>query len=293
MLHLATDWNTISSLATGLGTLVLAVATFASVRSANRSARVAEEALLEQRRPVLAPSRFDDPVQKIMFVERHWVRAEGGRGVVERVGENIYLAMSLRNVGAGIGVCQAWVASGGIRTGGTAPHHLPESEFRAQTRDLYIPAGDLGMWQGALRDPAHPGYAGVAQAIDELEPITVELLYSDQVGGQRTITRFGLVPFTNQDSGEVSWTVTATRHWFLDRPGPRSESEIEERAREIMRRIEGGADKGSDEAVEAIREARPERAAADGSQAARPAESEPTPDGEGEPVAAIPRPSCE
>jgi hypothetical protein len=31
------DWATISSLATAAGTLVLAVATFASVRSSNRS----------------------------------------------------------------------------------------------------------------------------------------------------------------------------------------------------------------------------------------------------------------
>ena len=36
------DWVTISSLATAAGTLVLAVATFASGRSANRTARVAE-----------------------------------------------------------------------------------------------------------------------------------------------------------------------------------------------------------------------------------------------------------
>ena len=37
------DWQTISSLATAGGTLVLAVATFSAVRSANRSARIAEE----------------------------------------------------------------------------------------------------------------------------------------------------------------------------------------------------------------------------------------------------------
>jgi hypothetical protein len=40
------NWNTVSSLATGVGTLVLAVATFASVRSANRAARAAERSLL-------------------------------------------------------------------------------------------------------------------------------------------------------------------------------------------------------------------------------------------------------
>ncbi len=40
------DWVTISSLATAGGTLVLAVATFGSVKSANRAARIAELSLL-------------------------------------------------------------------------------------------------------------------------------------------------------------------------------------------------------------------------------------------------------
>src|SRR5437588_6425218 len=107
ILPMATDWaTTIASLATAGGTLVLGIATFAAVRSSNRSARIAEIALQEQRRPVFAPSRFDDPPQKIMFVERKWVRAEGGRGAAEYENGNAYLALSLRNVGAGIGVCQ-------------------------------------------------------------------------------------------------------------------------------------------------------------------------------------------
>jgi hypothetical protein len=54
------DWVTISSLATAGGTLVLAVATFSSVKSANRSARVAEQSLLVGLRPVLIPSREED-----------------------------------------------------------------------------------------------------------------------------------------------------------------------------------------------------------------------------------------
>src|ERR1700686_2476238 len=106
MLLLATDWSTISSLVTGAGTLVLAIATFASVRSSNRSARIAEAALQEQRRPVLVPSRLEDPVQKLMFVEGHWVSTAGGRAAVEHVDGRVYLAISLRNVGSGIGVCQ-------------------------------------------------------------------------------------------------------------------------------------------------------------------------------------------
>ena len=66
---LATDWVTISALATAAGTLVLAMATFASVRSANRAARVAERSLLVGLRPLLVPSRLEDPPQKVAFVE--------------------------------------------------------------------------------------------------------------------------------------------------------------------------------------------------------------------------------
>jgi hypothetical protein len=50
------DWVTISSLATAGGTLVLAAATFASVRSANRSARASEQALSAGLRPLLVSS---------------------------------------------------------------------------------------------------------------------------------------------------------------------------------------------------------------------------------------------
>ncbi|HEY1523640.1 MAG TPA: hypothetical protein VGF70_11565 [Solirubrobacteraceae bacterium] len=234
MLPLATDWATISSLATAGGTLVLAIATFASVRSAHRSARIAEIALQEQRQPVLAPSRMDDPAQKLMFYEGRWVRADGGRGVVERDGDRIYLAISLRNVGAGIGVCQGWFVSPTLRTTGRAPTHAPEADFRLQTRDLYIPAGDVGMWQGALRDPNDETFIGVAEAIDSGEPISIELLYSDQVGEQRTISRFGLIPV-----GEGDWLASVHRHWFLDRPGPRSERDALTAAEAILHEIHG------------------------------------------------------
>lgn len=209
-----TDWATISSLATGAGTLVLAVATFASVRSSNRSARLAELALQEQRRPLLVPSRLNDPEQKIMFVDGHWVRARGSGGVAERVNGNVYLAMSLRNVGAGIGVLQGWRVH--AEPMAAAHEHSPEDEFRTLTRDLYIPAGDIGLWQGALRDNADELHEQVAAAVRDRAPITVELLYSDQVGGQRTISRFGLAPV-----GDDQWLTAVSRHWYLDHDGPR------------------------------------------------------------------------
>jgi hypothetical protein len=214
------DWATISSLATAGGTLVLAVATFQAVRSSNRSARIAEIALQEQRRPLLAGSRFNvDPEQKIMFVDEHWVHVDGGFARAENVDGVIYLVMSLRNFGSGIGVCQGWAVRAGLRR--TDTDHVPEHELRTQTRDLYIPAGDVGLWQGAIRERSDPGHDEVARAIAQHEPITVELLYSDQVGAQRTISRFTLVPVRRDDADEAMRLISTARHWYLDRAGPR------------------------------------------------------------------------
>jgi hypothetical protein len=70
------DWTIIASLGTAGGTLVLAVATFASVRSANRAARAAERSLQAGLRPLLVPSRLDDGDQKVYF--------EGGQRVITR-----------------------------------------------------------------------------------------------------------------------------------------------------------------------------------------------------------------
>lgn len=226
----AVDWTTISSLATGVGTLILAIATFASVRSSNRTARIAEMALQEQRRPLLAPSRLEDPKQKIMFLEGHWVSAAGGRAAAEHIDGAVYLAISLRNVGSGIAVCQGWVVRPGPGSSRDYPTHAPLDDFRLQSRDLYVPAGDIGMWQGALRNPEDPLRAAVAAAIDGAEPITVELLYSDQVGRQRTISRFGLVA-----TGADARLASLTRHWYLDWEGPRPESLTLEASDVIMR----------------------------------------------------------
>src|SRR4051812_25211063 len=138
MVTLAVDWTVVSSLATAVGTLVLAVATFAAVRSSNRYARIAEVALQEQRRPLLGPSRLDDPKQKIMFLEGHWVSAGGGRAAVEHVNGVVYLAISLRNVGSGIAVCQGWAVRPGSVNSAAFPTHAPLEDFHVQSRDLYV-----------------------------------------------------------------------------------------------------------------------------------------------------------
>jgi hypothetical protein len=208
-----TDWVTISALATAGGTLVLALATFASVRSANRAARAAERSLLAGLRPLLVPSKLDDPPQKVGFADDKWVVAAGGRGVAEVAETAIYLAISLRNVGAGIAVLHGWSFSPGrVRD---EAHEKPE-DFTRLTRDLYVPAGDVGFWQGVFRDPAADEFAGAREAIEARSWLTIELLYGDHEGGQRMISRYALVP--GQDGG---WLASAGRHWNLDRADPR------------------------------------------------------------------------
>src|SRR3954449_3069514 len=95
-----TDWPKIASLATAGGTLVLAVATFSSVRAGRRSARIAERstgiaerALRIGMRPVLVPSRGTDPPETVRFVDGRRVSVAGGRAAVERDGRS-------RSVGA-------------------------------------------------------------------------------------------------------------------------------------------------------------------------------------------------
>lgn len=126
--------------------------------------------------------------------------------------------MSLRNVGTGIAVCQGWTIRPGPGAPTDHPTHVPLEDLRLQSRDLYVPASDIGMWQGALRNPDDSLRAQIAEAIDAGQPITVELLYTDQIARQRTISRFGLVP-----TGD-SWLASLSRHWYLDWDGPRPES---------------------------------------------------------------------
>jgi hypothetical protein len=168
----------------------------------------------------LAQSRLDDPDQKIMFVDQYWVRVRGGRAAVEHREGVVYLVMSLRNVGAGIAVCQGWGVRAGLQP--STVDHFPDAEFRSQTRDLYIPAGDVGLWQGALRDSSDPHHREIVDAIAQRQPISLELLYSDQVGGQRTISRFTLTPSAHDgETEDVNWLAYVGRHWYLDRAGPR------------------------------------------------------------------------
>lgn len=149
---LTVGWVSIASLATAAGTLIFAVATFAAVRSANRAARAAERSLLVGLRPLIMPSRLQDPPQKVMFGDRKWFTVPGGCAVGAVEDGIIYLTASLRNVGPGIGVLHGWRFYPETYRG-PAPQL---SQFRRLNRDIYLPPGDVGFWQGAFRDPADP-----------------------------------------------------------------------------------------------------------------------------------------
>jgi hypothetical protein len=208
------DWQTISSLATAGGTLVLALATFSAVRSSNRSARVAEQTMLTNMRPLLVPSLFGDPVQKVLWNDQHVARIDGGRAVAQHEGDVIYLAIGVRNVGSGLALLHGWYPRTQL-TLSDVPHAAVD-EFRRLTIDLYIPASGSGYWEGALRDPDNSLHADFSSAIADREPFTIDLLYGDQDGGQRTISRFIVIP-----SGDDGWYSQAARHWNVDRADPR------------------------------------------------------------------------
>jgi hypothetical protein len=204
-----------SSLATAGGTLVLAVATFWAVRSSNRSARVAEKALLAGLRPLLVQSRPDDPVQHAVWRDRHAVKINGGRAIPQEENGVIYLAMGLRNVGSGIAVLHGWYLRP-ERAFENDPHASAD-EFRRLIIDLYIPPSGAGYFEAAVREVDDPVRPGLSSAVAERQPFTIDILYGDQQGRQRTITRFLVLPATGDDG----WYCQATRHWSLDMPDPR------------------------------------------------------------------------
>jgi hypothetical protein len=218
------DWATLSEMGTAVGTLVLAGATFVAVRSANRTARIAERTLLIGLRPVLVASRPQDPAEQVQFADGRVFAVGSGRATIHQGEGVIYLAIPLRNAGAGIAVLHSYrlqpepaerVAQDPLgparhRRGDTAPD---PARFLRQQRDLYVPAGDVGFWQAALRDPRAELYADMGEAIRTAGRVTIDLFYGDHEGGQPTISRFVLLP----DDGE-HWRCDVTHHWSLDPP---------------------------------------------------------------------------
>jgi hypothetical protein len=211
------DWVTISALASAGGTLVLAGVTVASVRSANRAARVAELSLLAGQRPLLVPSRTEDPAVKVGFHDDVWFSVPGGHGIASAKEGGVYFVISVRNVGTGIAVLHGWHVYPDLQLGPDIEIvPTPLDDFTRLTRDLYVAPGDVGFWQGAFRDRDSPAFAEARGAVERRMTLIIDLLYGDHEGGQRVISRFALRP--RDDDG---WTATAARHWNIDRDDPR------------------------------------------------------------------------
>jgi hypothetical protein len=96
------------------------VATFSSVRSANRAARTAARALQVGLRPVPMPSRLEDPPEKMMWGDGRWATVRGGRGFVAKPTATstspCRCAMSVP-----IAVLQSWHPDAGLHRGD--PHY--------------------------------------------------------------------------------------------------------------------------------------------------------------------------
>jgi hypothetical protein len=202
------DWVVISSLATGAGTLALAGTTYLSVKSANRAARVAEISLLAGLRPLLVASNESDELQRVNFYDVHGIAVPGARGAVEIVNENVYIVISLRNVGSGIAVLHGGVVHAEFQRARVDPP--PVEEFALLSRDIYIPPAAVGFWQIAYRNDDEDRRA----LMDAVERgyLTIDVLYGDFEGGQRAITRFGVA---REDDG--AWYLVTVRHWQVDR----------------------------------------------------------------------------
>ena len=212
------DWVTISSLATAGGTLVLAIATFSSVKSSNRSARVAERSLLAGLRPVLIPSNENDPTERLRFGDQQSLVVPGHGGGIEAGRNAIYFALGLRNGGSGVAVLHGWR----VRPREGSSDERPDLEsFHRQQLDLYIPAGNAGYWLGAMRDSNEDGYDEVRRAATTNQLVQVDLLYGDHEGGQRTITRFVLAPWLDEEGDREGRRAYTLRYWNVDRDDPR------------------------------------------------------------------------
>jgi hypothetical protein len=215
-----TAWATLADIGTAAGTLVLAGATFIAVRASARSTRIAERALLAAQRPVLVPAGLDDPAENVQFADGRMFPVGNGRPLVARDAGVVYLAIPLRNVGAGLAVLRGYQIVG--EAGSQVAHdprgparHLrgdPPPQPRAfspQQRDLLISTRRAGFWQAALRDSKTRLYQEVTQAIGTRGRVTVDVLYGDQEGSQPSVTRFVLLPEAD------SWRCDATRYWSL------------------------------------------------------------------------------
>jgi hypothetical protein len=140
------------------------------------------------------------------------LRVAGGAATLEVADGVVYMVISVRNVGTGLAVTHGWHVE---VTGQPQLTHPPLEDFTTQTRDIYVASGDLGFWQGALRDPATAQFKAVAAAVEAGDPMMLSIVYGDWEGGQRVISQFAMRHANDR------WLTSTGRHFNVDRPDPR------------------------------------------------------------------------
>jgi len=167
-------------------------------------------------RPLLVPSLRDDPDQKVLWRGAHVALLSGGRAIAEHDAQEgvIYLAVGLRNVGSGLALLHGWYPIPHWASAGEA--HADLDEFRRLVIDLYIAPNGAGYWESALRDEHDPVFDEFARLVAAHEMFTIDILYGDQDGGQRTISRCFVLP-----ASDGAWYSQIARHWNIDRDDPR------------------------------------------------------------------------
>jgi hypothetical protein len=176
---------------------------------------VAERSLLSGIRPVLIPSREEDPAERVRFGDEVVLVIAGHGASIRRVNGNVYMGLGLRNGGNGLAVIHGWRLD--LTEFGKEIGEPAVNQFRRQLRDLYIPAGDSGFWQAAIRDPSDPALADLKRAKSGEGRLVIDLLYGDYEGGQRTIARFSVAQDDEQDGHRAE----VVRYWNVDGGDPR------------------------------------------------------------------------
>src|SRR5262249_61058216 len=129
-------------------------------------------------------------------------------------GDVIYLAIGLRNVGSGMALLHAWYVIPDRVV--TYEDHADPELFRRLSIDLFVPAGGAGYWESAVREVEGELRSPLLDVVAERRPFTVEILYGDQHGGQRMISRFVVLP-----ASDGGWYSHAGRHGHPPPPPPR------------------------------------------------------------------------
>ena len=93
---------------------------------------------------------------------------------------------------------------------------IPPRSSLAGPRDTDSAPHHHGFFPGAIRPAADADHGLLACLVGQREIFAVDLLYGDQEGGQRTVTRFGFTPVRDD-----IWLCSTSRHWFVDRDDPR------------------------------------------------------------------------